>query len=43
MPPLEIIAYAAAGIAILILVGFIAIFMADKQADDLFRKINLGD
>lgn len=43
MPPLEIIAYAAAGIALLILAGGLAIFMADKTMDDLLRKMNRGD
>lgn len=43
MPPLEIIAYAGAGVALLILVGCIAVFMADKTMDDLLRKITRGD
>ena len=41
--PLELIAYTLAGIAILLLVGFIAVFMADHQMDDLLRKINRED
>lgn len=43
MPPLEIIAYAGTGIALLILVGGLAVFMADKTMDDLLRKMDRGD
>ena len=43
MPPLELIAYFLAGLAILLLAGFIAVFMADRHQDDLFRKINRED
>lgn len=43
MPPLEIAAYAIAGIALIIIVGAIAVVMSDKQIDALMRKINRGE
>lgn len=43
MPPLEIVAYTLIGAALIVIIGGLAIFMADKKMDDLLRKMNRGE